>query len=109
MISYKYSINEFLHFVEGKTVVEAILLAQQEAGSAEAITRGGRRGAPAARAAGCDSYAADLKGFIFFLSNGIKPAGVYDGTYHSFISTAHKLVGIDEERLCKLESGSSRA
>jgi hypothetical protein len=50
-----------------------------------------------------------LKGFIFFLSNGVKPAGVPDYTYHSFISAAHKLVGIDEERLSKLENGSDRA
>ena len=81
--------------------MEAVVAAQQEA-----LTRGGRRGAPAARAVGCDSYASDLKGFIFFLSHGVKPSGVYYDTYRAFISTAHTLIGIDETRLQKLESDS---
>lgn len=84
MISARYSIHEFLDAVQGKSVFEAISMAQHECYEAEQMTRGGKRGAPAARAAGCDRYAADLKGFIFFLSNGVQPAGIDNGTFISF-------------------------
>lgn len=106
MISTSYSIYEFLDTVRGKNAVEAIAMAQQESYEAELLTSGGRRGAPAARAAGCDRYSSDLKGFIFFLSNGVKPAGVADGVYRSFISTAKELKGIKMEALEKLDGES---
>ena len=89
MISARYSIHEFLDAVQGKSVFEAISMAQHECYEAEQMTRGGKRGAPAARAAGCDRYAADLKGFIFFLSNGVQPAGIDNGTFISLNKTRY--------------------
>ena len=105
MISFLYSINEFLENITGKSVQEAIALAQQEIYAAEQKTTGGRKGAPAARAAGCDRYTSDIKGFIFFLSNGIKPYGVSNEVFMLFLQTAGTLVGIDKDRLKKIRDG----
>lgn len=105
MISYSYLINEFLDYIKGKNVIEALTLAQHEVYDAEQKTIGGRKGAPAARDAGCDKYASDIKKFIFFLSNGVKPYGVTDEVFTMFLQTAETLVNIDKDRLKKIRDG----
>ena len=101
MISYSYSIGEFLDSIAGKNVRKALALAQQEVYDAERNTTGGRRGAPAARADGCDRYASNIKGFIFFLSNEVKPAVISDELFAAFIEAAETLTDIDKKRLQK--------
>jgi len=102
MISTEYSIFEFLNFIKGKSWIVAMSSAQHEVTIAEGLTRSGKRGAPAARVAGCDSYAADLKGFIFFLSSYVKPDGISFGLFMSYLEVAKTLTGIDKEQLKKL-------
>lgn len=97
MISFSYSIDEFLDFLKGKSVIEVLAFAQEEAYEAEQKTSGGRKGAKAARTAGCDRYASDIKGFIFFLENRTKPNGVCDDLFQKFLRTARTLKGLKNE------------
>lgn len=89
--------------------MEALALAQHEVYAAEQKTTGGRKEAPAARSAGCDRYASDIKGFIFFLSNGVKPYGVSGEVFMMFLQTAGTLVNIDKDRLKKIRDGMGNA
>ena len=99
MNSNSYSIMDFLDGVKGEYVPDAIYLARKETDEAERCTTGGRRGAPKARLNGCDKYAIELKSFIFFLENGIKPQDVSEYVFQSFMSTARTLKGINLDAL----------
>lgn len=91
MISPSYNINEFLASLTGKTTYEAVAAAQNEVYEAEQLTRGGRRGAPKARELGCNQYAEQLKGLIFYFENNVHPNGVSNGDYLAFQNAATKL------------------
>lgn len=97
MISYNYRINEFLDAVKEKDFIEIIRLAEAEVEAAE-YGLSGVKGAKAKRASGAPEYAALLKGFLFFMKNGIKPYGVDDEYFQLFRPVVTNLV---EKKLFK--------
>ena len=86
-----YDINRFIESVKDKDYYVILDEAQKAVYAAERGTSG-VKGAVRKREAGALGYAADLKGLIFFLGNGVKPAGVNDYVFQSFKPIVQSLV-----------------
>jgi len=93
-----YDINKFIERVKDKDHLAIIAEAQQSVYAAESGTSA-VKGAVKKREAGALEYAADMKGLIFFLGNGIKPFGVSDHVFQSFKPIVQSLV--DRKQLKK--------
>ncbi len=75
MISSYFNLHEFVDAVKDKDWLEIVSLAQRDVQLAEQrsfVVKGAVRN----RENGSTRYAADLKGLIFLLTYGVKPAGV---------------------------------
>ncbi len=87
MISETFSMSEFITAVKDKNDYEILRLARSDIAAAESRSFG-RKGAVEARGQGSTRYAADLKGLVWFLEQGIvsatKPMGVSMSTFSAF-------------------------
>ena len=87
MISESFSIGEFIDAVKDKDYYEILSLAHSDIHTAEAMSFG-VKGAVRARDQGSTRYAADLKGLVWFLEQGVvsatKPVGVSMSTFMAF-------------------------
>jgi len=91
MISSRYRIDKFIEAVKDKTFIEIVLLGEREVNYAERRMAPHVKGCVTARQEG-GQYVAILKGFLFFMKNGIKPSGVYDEDFHLFRPICENLV-----------------
>ena len=87
MISETFSMSEFIDAVKDKDYYEILGLARSDIAAA-ASRSFGRKGAVTARDQGSTRSAADLKGLVWFLEQGIvsatKPMGVSLSTFMAF-------------------------
>jgi len=91
MISPSYNIKEFVEAIKDEDYVEVIRQANLEVGEPERRSFG-VKGAIRARQQGSVEYAAVLKGFLFFMQYGVKPAGVTDSHFQLFHPVCENLV-----------------
>jgi len=91
MISSRYRINEFIEVVKDKNFIEIVRLGEQEVTFAERRMAPNVKGCVKARQEG-GHYVAVLKGFLFFMKNGIKPYGVHDEDFQLFRPICENLV-----------------
>jgi hypothetical protein len=86
-----FDIAKFIEKIKDMDYAQILVEAQQEVYRAESGTSG-IKGAVKKREAGALEYAAEVKGLIFFLSSGIKPAGVSNHIFYSFKPIVQNLV-----------------
>ncbi len=76
MISQSYNLGEFIREVKDKDYTEIVALAEREVALAERRSFG-YKGCVKEREKGSTRYAADLKGLLWSLKSGSRPAGVH--------------------------------
>ena len=91
MISDTYDFQEFLDAMVGKDYREILVAADRECAAAESRSYG-VNGAPRARKMGSTDYARSLKSFLFFLQNGVRPAGASDQEFAKYRPICEALV-----------------
>lgn len=91
----QFSFSEFIESCIGLPYIEIIAKAEERVRWAESMTRGGRRGAPKARADGATHYAAEIKSFLFYLRSGTKPGS---GSFQMYRPIVESLVASGEFR-----------
>lgn len=91
MSSQAYDIAKFLKSVAEKDYPDIISAADAACAAAERVSYG-KRGAPAARAAGSTDYISSLKAFLFFMRTGARPAGVGDTEFRLYRPVCEALV-----------------
>jgi hypothetical protein len=94
----QYDFDSFLSCVENLDLASIIRYADEEARRAEAAMAGGRRGAPAARAAGAGRYASDLKSLLNYLDQRgrSKPGSLTDYQFRGLRNLCENLVARGE-------------
>ena len=78
-----YNFRTFLERMRGKNAAEVVAAARQEAESAYRRSFG-VKGAVKAREAGSVQYARRLEKLVWFLHNGMRPAGISDADFEIF-------------------------
>lgn len=89
----QFSISEFIKSCIGLPYIEILEKADQQVRWAESLTRGGRQGAPKARADGANHYAAELKSLLFYLRSGTPPGS---GSFQMYRPIVQSLVNYGE-------------
>jgi hypothetical protein len=92
----QFSFSKFVNDCIGLSYKESLAKAEQQVYWAESQTRGGRRGAPKARADGANDYAAELKSLLFYLRSGTKPGS---GAFQMYRPIVQSLVNSGELKL----------
>jgi hypothetical protein len=96
MAAERYSIERFVRWVTGRGYLEVIDEADRECGQADEDARRGayakNKAQTASRREYAAQYAADLRGLLFYLCQGVKPHGVSDETFQSFRPIFESLV-----------------
>lgn len=95
MISWGYDINEFLEYLKGKNLLNAIFDTQQELGETYQFIQ--RRNIDKLRHQKAVKYDTELRGLAYFLNYAVHPAGISDGLFYSFVKTVFTFDNMNTE------------
>jgi hypothetical protein len=90
-MSIPYSVSEFVQRVKDIDYPEVIRLTELEVENIERVSYRAR-GSVRRRQLGSTRYAENLKGLLWLLRSGTRPAGVDDGIFQSFRPIIESLV-----------------